>query len=87
MKWGYVSYHFLYCYINYCILCNEKAEEKKNGKKRSQTMATLSLIRVLNIFNLNNKSNSDIWSSNVRYRTVTFVISTNTPRMGMYEQL
>jgi hypothetical protein len=28
MKWGYVSYHFLYCYINYCILCNEKAKTK-----------------------------------------------------------
>jgi hypothetical protein len=28
MKWGYVRYHFLHCYINYCILCNEKAEKK-----------------------------------------------------------
>jgi hypothetical protein len=36
MKWGYVSYHFLYCYINYCILCNEKAE-----KKLSWAVATL----------------------------------------------
>src|SRR6267154_5893107 len=36
MRWGYVSYHFTHCYINYCILCNEKAE-----KKLSQTTATL----------------------------------------------
>jgi hypothetical protein len=28
MKWGYVIYHFLYCYINYCILCNEKTGKK-----------------------------------------------------------
>src|ERR1700691_6523172 len=28
MKWGYVGYQFLYCYINYCILCNEKVDEK-----------------------------------------------------------
>src|SRR5882762_3017813 len=28
IKQGYVSYHFLYCYINYCILCNEKAGGK-----------------------------------------------------------
>jgi hypothetical protein len=26
MKWGYVGYHFLYCYINCCIFCNKKAE-------------------------------------------------------------
>ena len=32
MKWGYVSYHFLYCYINYCILCNKKADEKRKKK-------------------------------------------------------
>ena len=38
MKWGYVGYHFLYCYINYCILCNEKADEKP-----SRTVATLSV--------------------------------------------
>jgi hypothetical protein len=34
MKWGYVGYHFLYCYINYCILCNEKADEKPKKKMR-----------------------------------------------------
>ena len=28
MMWGYVSYHFLHCYINYHILCNKKAEKK-----------------------------------------------------------
>jgi hypothetical protein len=36
MKWGYVGYHFLYCYINYCILCNEKANEKQKNKKKSE---------------------------------------------------
>ena len=35
MKWGYVGYHFLYCYINYCILCKEKADEKP-GKKKTE---------------------------------------------------
>ena len=33
MKWGYVGYHFLYCYINYCILCNKKANEKQEKKE------------------------------------------------------
>ena len=28
MKLGYVGCHFLNCYINYCILCNKKANEK-----------------------------------------------------------
>jgi hypothetical protein len=28
MKWGYVSYHFPHHYINYRILCNEKAAKK-----------------------------------------------------------
>ena len=28
MRWGYVSYHFSHCYINYHILCNKKAEKK-----------------------------------------------------------
>ena len=43
MKWGYVSYHFLYCYINYCILCNEKAGEKpeKNRAKPWQHYQSL----------------------------------------------
>jgi hypothetical protein len=36
MKWGYVSYHFSHHYINYCILCNEKAK-----KKPSRAVATL----------------------------------------------
>jgi hypothetical protein len=29
MKWGYVNYHFPHHYINYCILCNEKAEKSQ----------------------------------------------------------
>jgi len=36
MKWGYVIYYFRHLYINYHILCNEKAE-----KKPSWTTATL----------------------------------------------
>ena len=40
MKWGYVIYHFWHRYINYRILCNEKAE-KKAAKKPSRTAATL----------------------------------------------
>src|SRR6266481_8804603 len=36
MKWGYVIYYFSHHYINYCILCNEKAE-----KKPSRVVATL----------------------------------------------
>jgi hypothetical protein len=40
MKWGYVSYHFSHHYINYCILCNEKAE-----KKPSRVVATLNPIQ------------------------------------------
>jgi hypothetical protein len=32
MKWGYVIYHFPHRYINYCILCNEKADEKQKRK-------------------------------------------------------
>src|SRR6266481_3555101 len=36
MKWGYVSYHFSHHYINYCILCNEKAE-KKPKKSRAES--------------------------------------------------
>ena len=34
MKWGYVSYHFLHRYINYHILCNEKAT--KQAKKKAE---------------------------------------------------
>jgi len=37
MKWGYFSDHFLHRYINYRILCNEKARKKKP----SRAMATL----------------------------------------------
>jgi hypothetical protein len=35
IKWGYVSYHFSHCYINYCIRCNEKAA-KKPKKSRAE---------------------------------------------------
>ena len=28
MKWGNVLHHYLCYYINYCILYNEKADEK-----------------------------------------------------------
>ena len=38
MKWGYVSYHFLHCYINYCILYNKKAKTKKKPKKAEATL-------------------------------------------------
>ena len=43
MKWGYVGYHSLYHYINYCILYNEKANEKQKQKKLNCTMATLAV--------------------------------------------
>ena len=43
MKWGYVSYNFLYCYINYCILCNEKSEKNRAncGNTTAHTAAIL----------------------------------------------
>jgi hypothetical protein len=43
MKWGYVIYHFPHCYINYCILCNEKAEKKlkKNWAELRQHYSTV----------------------------------------------
>jgi hypothetical protein len=31
MKWSYVSYHFLHHYINYHILCNEKAKLSRDN--------------------------------------------------------
>ena len=32
MKWGNVPHHYLCCYINYCVLYNEKADEKPKEK-------------------------------------------------------
>ena len=37
MKWGNVFHYYLCCHNYYCILYNEKADEKPN-----RTMATLS---------------------------------------------
>ena len=40
MKWGNVFHHYLCCHIHYCILHNEKADEKPQ-KKLNRTVATL----------------------------------------------
>jgi hypothetical protein len=40
MKWGYVRYHFLFWYNDYCILYNKKTDEKPK-KKPDRTVATL----------------------------------------------